>query len=66
MALQRKEVDRYPFEDYTQNGLLSLEEAKKAAINAASSDQVTKYLGTWTDYKIASDAVILYAYFEKD
>lgn len=66
MALQRQVIKTYPFKDYTQNGSLSLKEAKKAAEDAAVRDQVTTFLGKWTDYKITSEEVILYGYYNKE
>lgn len=64
MALRKRLAKKYPFNDYNQNGTLSLKKAKKAALNAVVRDQVTEFLGTWTTYEITSDEVILHIYVD--
>lgn len=64
MALQKRVAKKYPFKDYSQNGTLSGEEAKNAAIDAVVRDQVTEFLGVWTTYGITLEEVVLYVYVD--
>lgn len=66
MALQKRVAKKYPFKDYSQNGTLSLEKAKKAAIDAVVRDQVTEFLGTCTTYRIMLEEVVLYVYVDSE
>lgn len=64
MALQKRIAKKYPFKDYSQNGTLSKEKAKNAAIDAVVRDQVTEFLGVWTTYRITLEEVVLYVYVD--
>ena len=40
MALQKRVAKKYPFKDYSQNGTLSLEKAKKSGYEKISQEEI--------------------------